>query len=61
MVDLWKIGISIFMLAVLIALIEFVSEVSESTSAIVFGIGIIGFALSLAGAIIGSEDKKRTS
>ncbi len=55
MVDLWKLGVSVFMLAIIFAVVEIVTKYSESTAGVILVLGFIGFALSLAGAIAGSD------
>ena len=57
MVDLWRLDISIFLLAVLFAIVEIVSKYSESTSIFVFVVGIIGFLLAIIGSVV---DEKQT-
>jgi len=54
MVDLWRLGISVFMFSVLVALTTIVEKMTESgeTVAVVFIVGLAGFLICLVGSLL---------
>ncbi|MCD6488329.1 MAG: hypothetical protein J7K21_03795 [Desulfurococcales archaeon] len=58
MVDLWRLGSALFMLALLFVMVEVVSEYSVETGFVVFVIGFIGFILSLIGSFIHPKEER---
>jgi len=56
MVDFWRLGIGLFMLAFIIALVEVITKYSEETAGVILAIGFLGFILCIVGSI---TDAKR--
>jgi len=55
MADFWRLGIGLFMLAFIIALVEVITKYSEQTAGVILAIGFLGFILCIVGSITGTK------